>query len=60
MELNIYRLPDDTIHISRFGDEVAGVMKLNAVSQTFAMFGHGLLFLQFQLETPVVLLPEQT
>jgi hypothetical protein len=35
MKLNIYRPPDDTIHISRFGGEVAGVMKLNEVPQTY-------------------------
>jgi hypothetical protein len=50
VKVNIYRLPDDTIHVSWIGGEDAGVMKLEAVSQTNS---------KFQLEMPAVLLPEQ-
>jgi hypothetical protein len=40
-ELNPSRLPDDTIHISVFGGEDAGVMELDAVCQVVALLHHG-------------------
>jgi hypothetical protein len=33
MELNLNHLPDDTIHVSRFGGEDGGVVYLDAVPQ---------------------------
>jgi hypothetical protein len=41
MELNLNHLPDDAVHISRFGGENVGAMELDVVPQADAVLHHG-------------------
>jgi hypothetical protein len=40
MELNLNGLPNDAIHVSGLIGQDGGTVKLNAVSQVDAVFGH--------------------
>jgi hypothetical protein len=41
MELNVCRFPDDAFRASRFLGQVSGVIKLDAVTQVYAVLYHG-------------------
>jgi len=42
MELNLCHFPYDAFHTSRFHGQDIGVMKLDMVTQLYAVLGHGL------------------
>jgi hypothetical protein len=57
MKLSINHLPDDTVHISRFGGVDTGVMELDAVSQLYPVLHCSWLVWMIWPDRMMVLLP---
>jgi hypothetical protein len=54
--LNLYHFPGGAFHMSRFLGQYAGVMKLDVVTQVYAVLGDSLFLQMVYLDVLVVIL----